>query len=82
MGDTSVVMVCRFHTLGTGQLTDQSLRVVDQHGEMLRTNPEFPVQVFKRNQGNLLSRAITGDALRFLRLIGRHVGLSVQHSCY
>ena len=69
------MMVRRFHTLGTGQFTDERLGIVDQHGKMLRTDPELPILEFECDQGNLLSRTITRNAMRFIRMIISHSSL-------
>ena len=74
-------MVCRFHTLGTGQLAGQRLGVVDKHGKMLRTDPELLILEFKCNQGNLLSRTIARHAMRFIRMISAHCNLSSIICC-
>ena len=70
------MMVCRFHTLGTGQLAGQRLGVMDKHGKMLRTDPELLILEFECNQGNLLSRTIARHAMRFIRMISVHCNLS------
>jgi hypothetical protein len=77
----SIVMFSRFHALSARELACQCLRIVDEHGKMLGTNPEPLVVVFERDQGNLLSRAITRDAARFTWLIGTHRKLSLPPHC-
>jgi len=78
---TLIVMLGRLHSLGTGQSTSKGLWVVDEHGKMLRTNPELLVLVFERNQGYLRSCSIARNAMRFLRMIAGHGSLSRIRCC-
>jgi hypothetical protein len=38
-------MLCRTHPFSSGKLSNQELRVVNEHGKMLRTNPEVLVLI-------------------------------------
>ena len=74
---SSIVMLCRFHTLGTRQFADERLGVVDQHRQMLWTDPEPAILEFECDQGNLLPRTITRDTMRFIGMIISHSSLSI-----
>jgi hypothetical protein len=68
----SIMVVRRFHTLGAGQFADERLWIVDQHGQMLWTDPILPILKLECDQGNLLPCAITHEAIRFIRMIVAH----------
>ena len=61
-----ILMLSRFHSLGARQFSNQCLGIVDQHGEMLWTDPKLTVLIIERNEWNLIARAIADNALLFI----------------
>lgn len=66
----SVVVLGRAQVLGSGESADKLTRIMDQHGEMLRADPDLLPAILQRNQRSCLRITLTGKAS--LRLVVTH----------
>jgi hypothetical protein len=57
-----VAMLGWLHVLCACKFADKHLRVVDEHGKMLRADAKGGVLVCQCDEGNFILRACAGDA--------------------
>ena len=68
----SVGVVGSRHAFSTGEQPGKLGWIVDEDGEVLRTDPKVRPLIFERDQGYLFRRSLTDDATGFL--VGHGMG--------
>ncbi len=58
----SIVMLRRPEVLGTRKRADESRGIVDQHGKVLRADPEIAAAILEAHQWGLIIASLAGKA--------------------